>query len=742
MSNYTQTDIGSGYNTSSAINTELTEVETAIASKMDKSGTTMTGDLDINSNDILNANAIGTQALSIAGTQVTATDLATTTLPAQSGHENEFLTTDGTTASWGTIVTGEINIEDYVTDDNAPSAAINTAALAAFTQGKALVAKDRSRTYVLDAQIDLRELQWIDLRCTFDTSAIDETETDGCILLGRMGNPSATSPHVGKVYLGGHWEIGPVLGSGSGTYGFPSYPQIRMGGVKGIKMSFDRVQYLQVFLDFTNGSGAGEATGVYTNNAFAYNHMDFASTIGLFEVTSDEIYTGGSDFCWMNENTFWGGRFNKVRLPDTLNNGPNHNKWYNSLFEGSGVEITIDRGIGNFFFGVRFESTGSSTGITLGELTFNHVFQVTYLSSVVPHQTGFDLTAGGGNTIPWSDLGSNNDVHHLWAEDYTRTVVAALSPTTTILGCGKASVQYLGASNVRGVCDYQRIDSAFSAPVVIGGLNGIVYPYTFARILQTDFIPVHAGTIFQIAVGNPDEKDWRYRVDCYDANKVPLVKASWDGMPLDGGVSGYSLAYTPGNSYFSATSAINKDYKVSPYNPVPFSVLDPDIKYISIMVGSGADTDFLCDFAAITMMDKPSGQMDTLTAASALNSTAMYMPYAPTTGIAPVGTHVALPASTVKCTFELQTTLTASAANGATVISIAEDDNSGRPTTIVANGDIVGVLLTDGTTHWTTVASKSSLDITLTAGIASAKTTGSPTALSGAPVAFCRWVTA
>jgi len=118
----------------------------------------------------------------------------------------------------------------------------------------------------------------------------------------------------------------------------------------------------------------------------------------------------------------------------------------------------------------------------------------------------------------------------------------------------------------------------------------------------------------------------------------------------------------------------------------------------------------------------------------------MFMPLAPTTGIAPVGTHVDLPASTVKVTFELQTQLTANAANGATVINIREDDN-GRPTTNIANGDVVGILLTDGTTHWTTIASIASLAITLTAGIASAKTTGSPTALDGAPVAFVRWAT-
>jgi len=54
MSDYTNTPIGSGYNTSSAINTELQKAETAINSKVNESGATMTGDLDLNSNNIVN----------------------------------------------------------------------------------------------------------------------------------------------------------------------------------------------------------------------------------------------------------------------------------------------------------------------------------------------------------------------------------------------------------------------------------------------------------------------------------------------------------------------------------------------------------------------------------------------------------------------------------------------------------------------------------------------------------------
>ena len=54
MSDYTHTPIGSGYNSNANINTELTSIETSNNSKMDKTGGTFTGDVDLNSSRLLN----------------------------------------------------------------------------------------------------------------------------------------------------------------------------------------------------------------------------------------------------------------------------------------------------------------------------------------------------------------------------------------------------------------------------------------------------------------------------------------------------------------------------------------------------------------------------------------------------------------------------------------------------------------------------------------------------------------
>ena len=54
MSDYNQADIGAGYNTTASINSENTKIETAVNSKLDKTGGTLTNDLDMDSNHILN----------------------------------------------------------------------------------------------------------------------------------------------------------------------------------------------------------------------------------------------------------------------------------------------------------------------------------------------------------------------------------------------------------------------------------------------------------------------------------------------------------------------------------------------------------------------------------------------------------------------------------------------------------------------------------------------------------------
>lgn len=60
----------------------------------------MQNDLDMNSNDVLNVNAIDVASLSINGVFVAPSDVAVTTLPPQAGNSGRFLISNGTVASW------------------------------------------------------------------------------------------------------------------------------------------------------------------------------------------------------------------------------------------------------------------------------------------------------------------------------------------------------------------------------------------------------------------------------------------------------------------------------------------------------------------------------------------------------------------------------------------------------------------------------------------------------------------
>lgn len=93
MSDYIKSNIGSGYNSATNINTELGKIEAAIASKVDEEGGVMTGDLQMNSNDVLNAGQVSTNTLILDGVALNAnnpinsdTTVTTTRIVATAGQ--------------------------------------------------------------------------------------------------------------------------------------------------------------------------------------------------------------------------------------------------------------------------------------------------------------------------------------------------------------------------------------------------------------------------------------------------------------------------------------------------------------------------------------------------------------------------------------------------------------------------------------------------------------------------------
>ena len=102
----------------------------------------------------------------------------------------------------------------------------------------------------------------------------------------------------------------------------------------------------------------------------------------------------------------------------------------------------------------------------------------------------------------------------------------------------------------------------------------------------------------------------------------------------------------------------------------------------------------------------------------------LYQTTKPTQGVAPLGTVVQGPSAPWRITGRVDTTVPSGAAAG-TTLTVASG-------TGMAAGDVVGVLLADGSTHWTTVASISGTALTLA--------TATPSAVAaGAKVSTVRW---
>lgn len=105
MSDYNKTNVTIGGNVGTDVNTQLGEIETAVNSKGDKSGFTMTGDLDMNSNQVLNLLDAATASEPVTLRQLQAFGKSNTADP------------DGTFRSYNTMASAQADVSDLTIGD-------------------------------------------------------------------------------------------------------------------------------------------------------------------------------------------------------------------------------------------------------------------------------------------------------------------------------------------------------------------------------------------------------------------------------------------------------------------------------------------------------------------------------------------------------------------------------------------------------------------------------------------------
>lgn len=578
---------------------------------------------------------------------------------------------------------GDSNIETGGGTDD--TAAINAAISYCLSSGATLTSPP-GKCYRITSAINMLGLEEIDWR--------------GQIFADNINSGSAVT--IGGFATGGSRKkfFFNEIHDGGSRFGAPTHALLRISGLKGGLVEVPACRYIELYSDDSVAS-----TGSIGYNIFNFGHV--------YKIQ----LRGANSNSWVNENIFNGGRHSIINIGTTTTEFQhNHNVWTFPGLEGV-IEINVQSGRLNRITNCRFEAID----VPGTQITFSTAADQNVISSV------YD-TDPSGSQFPWtaispsrvSDAGQNNlvfkEVHLL----YTKVPLFQLDARTPMLINGTPGD---AASNVtanqRGLFDKNIVPIYGECVGLLPGLDYIKMSLTFRDIFTSDFIPVTPGDPFGIEF-DVSIASIRYSIRCYDANFALLGAEGGGGAYL----TGSSLTYDGAGKYSVNANLSSSDLQST--GAYGFAVRRSEVKYIRFTIGTGSATPLIRHVMAY-FMEKPNSQPRPRIPSSQ-DTRQMTLPTIPTGGYVPRGTMVSKEdgASIYLCTFAYETTTNGALAGGATSVTV---------TTIgtVANGDVVGIKLDDGSTHWSTVSGLAGSTFTVSA-LPSA-------AANGSRIVFNRWAT-
>jgi hypothetical protein len=537
---------------------------------------------------------------------------------------------------------------------------LQAAADAALARGLALYIP-RGGTYRLASTLNLRFIQLIADDATF---SVDHADI-GIHLGGNANSQNNPTQFIGMVTRVG---------------GATATPTLRITGAKGQHIVIQRVDYVQVYADTDPAVSSTDSSSAYSSF-----WIKRCNTLEL----NNNAATTGSSVQWINENKFWLDRIDNFYCRGTY--AHNRNEFFGGSFEGAtlGGDLHLEVGQSNIFHGIRHE--GSSGTIEFGANTYYNEVAFGYASN---QRVGLG-DVRSGFTI--SDLGWRNVVRWVRDPGLQRIPLIAINPF--------AVRSYTNDSG--GTGDY------FSNITTLRGVNvqrlGIstIHRANSRPIWRSGIIPVEPGDaiVFEGSAGI-----FRYFVEVYDANGNQITTEPTNDVIVSAGIP-----WSGGTTRYAAST--NRTFDT-------FQVRSGAVAFVRVGISSGSNAAnvpiefvgcYLVTNWTRTQLFATQAQLSQGAAASSV----------PTRGFAYQGEAVRKPTGGwYSCTFALETTLSASAAGGATSVSVTD-------ATGVEDGDIVGILLDDGTTHWTSVTNLSGSTFDVSA-LPSA-------AASGRQIVFNRW---
>lgn len=456
----------------------------------------------------------------------------------------------------------------------------------------------------------------------------------------------------------------------------PTYPSVRVSGLKGGVVTIKNCDYFQIWAD---GSVADSTSTSYTK-------FHFGRTIRKHELLG--IGTG-----WITENTFYGGCIRNVIVSGDTHKHDS-NLWHKTSIEnpdgGAGASIVFNVGAFNRMEGMRGEA---GVPVTFAAGTYSNIIVPSYGSNL--SVIGFYGTVtdnGTGNTITGY-------------QPFSRTVeIHRIDSSSRIFDSS---------------CDW-------SAPSIPNpGLRKLTSRGAFGTVLDTGLIPLTSTAAGQPAeapdriqrlIIASDTTMWMPYVTLYDANRTRIdLSVGGPYMDLTGG---WAVMGTAPTNRYGFAGAIGTAKMLITSSTVAFLRLE--------LQSLNANTAF--SWVSVSAQVSAAHHLGGLVSqAQRAIQRPTYQTTSPTKGAAYLGDKVANAAGFYTCTMRIDQTISAGVATSATVLPF-----TGQAGALAAN-DVVGLLLDNGNTHWAKVVSVSIPNVTIDTALPSA-------AASGSVVVVNRWV--
>ncbi|WP_462411035.1 hypothetical protein [Neobacillus sp. Marseille-QA0830] len=322
------------------------------------------------------------------------------------------------------------------------------------------------------------------------------------------------------------------------------------------------------------------------------------------------------------------------------NYGHNNNTFIRPFLESA--EITINNGESNKFVGVRLEDE-------------NKIFfsSKTHSNMIIQQWAGIPRSGYESIGATVTDKGTNNVyIHDLLSVKERLNLFTVNNKTKVFNGSSENGAKFHAGLDFLKVEDWK-------------------------DVYETDLIPVINGSMFRL---HSDQANWRPVISVFDEQRNPIQGAEKEYVSM-AGFDWHKEGYYGTNSNVAEAMGV---------------VAQPKVKYIQIKIASGKPAAPFRFISLYMMMDKIkeadlAAQVDTSPRPIALSS-------APASGFAKTGQLVSKKKGGIwTCTKSLERRVSETALAGAVSISVNDAKS-------IANGDVVGILLDNGETHWTTVS--------------------------------------